>query len=181
MKTELASIAAQWASAIFELAVENGSEKAVLDNLKSINALIANSKQLESVLRHPSVPASEKKELLNELLQGKINILSRHLLGLLCDRRRLPLLPHIESQYVCLWNDKQNIAVGTLTFAEKADTRVLSEIKSALAQKLGKTLELEEKEDKSLIGGYVLRIGDQVIDGSLKGRLQTIEKSLLSV
>ncbi len=181
MKTELAKVAAQYAVAVFDLAVDDDAEKAILDNLKSINAVIANSRQLEVVLKHPSVPANEKKEILDELFQGKLNILSRHLLGLLCDRRRLELLPLIEVEYLRLWNVRRNIVTGTLTFAEQPDTKMFSEIKATLSQKLGKTLELEEREDKSLIGGYVLKIGDQVIDGSLKGRLQTIEKSLLSV
>jgi F-type H+-transporting ATPase subunit delta len=57
----------------------------------------------------------------------------------------------------------------------------IADIKARLTEHLGKKLELEVKVDSSLIGGVVLRLGDQVIDGSLKGKLQSIERALLSV
>jgi F-type H+-transporting ATPase subunit delta len=133
-------------------------------------------------LRHPSVNPAEKKKLVISIFGGgKVHDVTLRLLELLTDRRRLELLPYIEREYERLWNEKQNIVTGTLTYAERPDDKTLRDIKEKLQKQLGKTIELKEREDKSLIGGYVLQLGDQVIDGSLKGRLQQIEKALLSV
>lgn len=181
MRTDLAAVAKQYAEAIMELAAESGADKTVLDNLKAVNQVVSATSELEVVLRHPAVNAQEKKQLVISIFGGKVHELTLRLLEMLTDRRRLELLPHIEREAGDIWRTKQNIVAGTLVFAEKPDAKTLQEIKDRLQKQLGKTLELSEKEDKSLIGGYLLQLGDQVIDGSLKGRLQQIEKVLLSV
>lgn len=181
MRTDLAAAAAQYASAIIGLATDSGADKTVLEDLKSINQVVSQSSELEVILRHPAVNSHDKKQLVISLFGGKVHELTLRLLELLTDKRRLALLPYVEREYEKLWREKQNIMAGTLVCAEKPDSATLQQIKEKLSRQLGKTLELEQKEDKTLIGGFVLRLGDQVIDGSIKGRLRAIEKSLLSV
>jgi F-type H+-transporting ATPase subunit delta len=164
-----------------QLAAESSADKTVLDDLKGVNQVVSSTSELEVVLRHPAVNATEKKQLIISIFGGKVHELTLRLLEMLTERRRLELLPYIERHAQDIWRGKQNIVAGTLVYAEKPDSKTLQEIKDKLQKQLGKTLELSEKEDKSLIGGYLLQIGDQVIDGSLKGRLQQIEKALLSV
>jgi F-type H+-transporting ATPase subunit delta len=181
MKTDLAKVASGYADAIMQLAGESGADKTVLEDLKSVNQVISANNELEVILRHPAVNSQEKKQLVKSIFGGKVHELTLRLLEMLTDRRRLNLLPYIERECAKLWREKQNVVVGTLVYAEKPEAKTLQEIKDKLQKQLGKTLELSEKEDKSLIGGYLLQIGDQVIDGSLKGRLQQIEKALLAV
>ena len=99
----------------------------------------------------------------------------------MADKRRLELLPFIESSYRSLLNAKKNILAATLSCSEPLADSSVANIKAQLTEHLGKKLELEVKVDPSLIGGVVLKIGDQVIDGSLKGKLKSIEKALISV
>jgi F-type H+-transporting ATPase subunit delta len=181
MQTEQSIVANQYASAVIELAEKSGAEEAILKDLTVLNNVINESKELSEILHHPSVPAPEKKKLLADLFGNKLNELTQRLVDLLCDRRRLNLFKAIEEEYRNLLRAKKNIVTGTLSSAEALSENQLSELKDKITKKIGKQIELEVKTDKSLIGGYVLRIGDQVIDGSLKGRLQIIEKSLLSI
>jgi F-type H+-transporting ATPase subunit delta len=181
MSTGLSTVAAHYADAIMQLASDSGVDKTVLEDLKSVKQVVSQTHDFQVVLRHPGVPPQEKKQLIKFVFGGKVHELTLRLLELLADKRRLELIPHIESSYQDLWRKKQNIVAGTLLYAERPENKILDEIKAKLEKKLGKTLELDEKEDKTLIGGYVLRLGDQLIDGSLKGRLQAIEKALLSV
>jgi F-type H+-transporting ATPase subunit delta len=181
MRTDLVAVAAPYAEAIMQLAADSGADKTVLDNLRTVNQVIGATSELEVVLKHPAVNAQEKKQLVIHIFGGKVHELTLRLLEMLTDRRRLELLPYIEKEAANLWRKKQNIVAGTLFYAEKPDATTLQEIKDKLQKHLGKTLELSETEDKSLIGGFMLQIGDQVIDGSLKGRLQQIEKALLAV
>jgi F-type H+-transporting ATPase subunit delta len=181
MRTDLVAVASGYAEAIMQLAAESSADKTVLEDLKGVNQVVASTSELEVVLRHPAVNSVEKKQLIISIFGGKVHELTLRLLEMLTERRRLELLPYIQRHVENIWRAKQNIVAGTLVYAEKPDPKTLQEIKDKLQKQLGKTLELSEKEDKSLIGGYLLQIGDQVIDGSLKGRLQQIEKALLSV
>jgi F-type H+-transporting ATPase subunit delta len=181
MTTDVSAVAGQYAKAIMQLAAESSADKTVLENLRSVKEVLHLNPDFATVLRHPAVSPAEKKQLIVSVFGGKVHELALRLLEMLADRRRLELIPHIEVECEKLWLERQNIAIGTLFYAEPPDARALAEIKERLQEKLGKTIELSEKEDKSLIGGFMLRVGDQIIDGSLKGRLQAIEKQLLSV
>ena len=90
-------------------------------------------------------------------------------------------MPAIESRLKALLNLKQNIVTARLTSAAALSDADVNQIKKKLAEGLGKKLELDVKVDESLIGGAVLRLGDQVIDGSVKGRLQALERVFASV
>ncbi|MBK9617891.1 MAG: ATP synthase F1 subunit delta [Candidatus Obscuribacter sp.] len=181
MNTELQGIAVNYSEAVMELAQAAHIEEKVLTELKAINEVVASDRDMTIVLSHPSISASDKKKFLNSLFQGKLSELSENLLNLLADKRRLDLLPFIESGYRTLLNKNKNILAASLSCSEPLAESSIANIKSQLTEHLGKKLELDVKVDPSLIGGVVLKIGDQVIDGSLKGKLKSIEKALLSV
>jgi F-type H+-transporting ATPase subunit delta len=181
MKSDLSGVATQYAQAIFDLAEKDGKIDRVLGDLQTINLALQSTPDFGKMLGHPSIPASEKKKIIVDLFKDKSDDLTMRLVEMLADRRRLEILPALETSYHQLLRDKKGIVVGTLVSAEPLDDKQRAHLESELRQKLGKQLELNLQVDSSLIGGYVLRIGDQVIDGSLKGRLQAIERSLLSV
>lgn len=183
MKTDQARVASKYAEAVLELAVAAGDAvaEAVHADLNAINIVVASTPDFTIVLNHPSISGDEKKKLLLQLFEGKAQELTVRLLNLLAEKRRLDLLDHIEHQYLELLKARKNILTATLTSAEPLADAAVAAIKAKLTEKTGKQLELEVKVDRSLIGGLVLRLGDEVIDGSLRGRLQVLERSLLSV
>jgi F-type H+-transporting ATPase subunit delta len=181
MNTELQGIASKYSEAMLELAISALAEDKVLDELKLIADVIASDHEMSIVINHPSIDAGEKKKFLSGLFEGKVSELSSNLIGLLADKRRLDLIPFIENSYRELLNKRKNIVSATLSCSERLPDSSVANIKAQLTEHLGKTLELEVKVDPSLIGGVVLRMGDQVIDGSLKGQLKALEKTLLSV
>lgn len=181
MKSDMSGVATQYAQAVFELAEKEGKTDRVLGDIQAINLEISSTPDLAAIVKNPVVPATAKKEVLIAFFKPKCDDLTMRLVEMLADRRRLKALSALETAYQQLVRDKKGIVVGTLISAEPLDDRERAHLESELRQKLGKQLELNLQVDSSLIGGYVLRIGDQVIDGSLKGRLQAIERSLLSV
>jgi len=181
MNTELQGIASKYAEAVLELAVGLRQEEKIFEEIKLIAAVIASDKEMTIIINHPSIDAAEKKQFLSSLFAGKISDLSQNLIGLLADKRRLDLIPFIENSYRELLNKRKNIVSATLSCSEKLADSAVANIKAQLAEHLGKTLELEVKVDPALIGGVVLKMGDQVIDGSLRGQLKALEKTLLSV
>lgn len=181
MKAEESSSAAQYANAILQIAESKGNADLVFQNLNSICQVISQKPEFSIVMKHPAIAEHEKKSLLENTFKKDMDELSLRLLEMLTERRRLHLLPFIRDQFQELLNAKKNIAKGVLICAEAMDNKAIEDVKKKLQTQLGKTLELEVKVDRSLIGGFILKVGDQVIDGSLRGRLHSIEKSLLSV
>ncbi len=183
MKTELSAVADQYARAVLELATAGGKdlEQSVLADLEVINKVIGSDPEFTIVLNHPAIAAEEKRKLLVDLFKGKVQDLSLRLLELLTDKRRLDLLPKLETQYRELLFAKENILTATLTSAEPLADEQTRQFESKLAQQFGKQLRLATKVDPSIIAGMILKVGDKVIDGSLSGKLRNLEKQLLSI
>jgi F-type H+-transporting ATPase subunit delta len=183
MKTDSILVAAHYADAILQLAFQVGGALAdtVMTDLTTIADAFRSSPELNNVLEHPSIPLSEKRKILVELFSGRCQDLTLRLLELLLDKRRITLLPAIEHEYHALLNARKNIVSASLVCADQLSENALADIKARLAEHVGSHLELSVNVDPSLIGGVVLKLGDQVIDGSLKGKLASLERSLLSV
>lgn len=181
MNTELQGIASAYAEAVLDLATKDNQADEVLNELKMINQVFASDKDMSVIINHPAIRANQKKEVLAKVFAGKVSVLTDNLLNLLADKRRLDLLPFLESGYRELLNKRNNIVSASLICSEKLADSNVANIKAQLTEHLGKRLELEVKVDPSLIGGVVLKLGDQVIDGSLKGRLKALEKAMMSV
>ncbi len=192
MKGELAAVASQYAEAALELSIEddkvNGRQigsgsitERVRADLLTIKEVFALTPELRLVLNHPAVGAEEKTNLLMSTFEGKVCDLTLRLLNLLSTRRRLNVIDLVEEEFTKLLKAKLNIVSARLYCAESLNANEMADIKARLVEHLGKRLDLDVEVDKSLIGGVVLKIGDQVIDGSLKGKLQEIEKELCSV
>ncbi|MFA6209963.1 MAG: ATP synthase F1 subunit delta [Candidatus Obscuribacterales bacterium] len=181
MNTELQGIASSYAEAVLDLSTQNAQEENVLNELKLINTVFASDKDMSVIINHPAIRANQKKEILRTVFSGKVSELTDNLINLLADKRRLDLLPFIETGFRELLNKRKNIVSATLTCSEPMADSNVANIKAQLTEHLGKRLELDVKVDSSLIGGVVLRLGDQVIDGSLNGRLKALEKALMAV
>ncbi len=185
MKSQYHLVGERYAQALIESAMSSEHPPSLVDSvasdLETINETIHSNPDLKHALDHPSYSGSKKKALLKEIFMGQVQELTLRLLDLLVDRLRLDLLPAIEIAYIQLLNEKRNTVTAQLVSSEPLSDSNLADIKARLNEYLGKNLSLETIIDPSLIAGFILRIGDQVIDGSLKGRLNNIEKVLLSV
>lgn len=183
MKGELAAVASQYAEAVLELAEQagHGTDEKVLDDLKLINTVLEQTPDFVVILNHPAVDGDKKSELILKTFEGKIQESTQRLLRLLAERRRLDTLKPLEEKYAELLRTRKNIVSAKLTSSKELSQSEIADIKARLTEHLGKKLELEVEVDKSLLGGVILRLGDQVIDGSLKGKLAVIEKQLAAV
>jgi len=184
VKSESEGVAEQYAEAVLELALKPSTpnlENSVGKDLELISEVMQNNPGFQLVFEHPSVPAEEKKAFLVTHFKKHVNDLTMRLLELLNDKRRLALLPQVATKYHALLNERNHIVTAKLVCSDQLGDKSLADIKARLTEHLGKKLELDVSVDSSLIGGFLLKLGDQVIDGSLKGRLRAIEKTLLSV
>lgn len=137
------------------------------------------NREAEQYLTSPVVPPNRKAEALAELLP-ELPTTVRNFLDLLARRDRLELVPEVTAQFHRLMNERRGIAIATITSAVPLDAGQQEQIAAQLADRLGKQVVLEAHVDPSLIGGVVAQIGDDVIDGSVRGRLERLRQSLMA-
>ena len=168
--------ALRFAEAAFAVARDSNQLDAWLEALKQAS-LIYDNHAAGLYLTSPVVPAERKQAVLHELLPGIAQEVERFL-AILAHRDRLDLVPEIAVVFQRLLNEHRGIAVATVTTAVPIDERQKTVIASRLARRLGKTVTLETRVDPAILGGVVAQVGDNVIDGSVRGRLERLRRTL---
>jgi F-type H+-transporting ATPase subunit delta len=176
-----ATVAARYAQAIFDLGVETGTLAALADQVRRFAAAYQVSADLRSVLENPLVAVEKRQQILAELANRLgAGPFALNTLRYLAQRRRLSALPEITKKLDALSDQKQGIVRATVTSASALPESFYQRLSTELETLIGHKVVLERREDPWLISGVVTRIGDNTIDGSLRGRLEVLERKLLS-
>ena len=168
--------ALRFAEAAFAVALDSNQLDAWLEALDQASSIYDNH-AAALFLTSPVVPAEKKRAVLAELLPNISPEVGRFL-AILARRDRLELVPEIAQVFRRLLHEHRGIAVAQVTTAVPIDERQKSVIASRLGQRVGKTVILETRVDPSILGGVVAQIGDNVIDGSVRGRLERLRRAL---
>jgi F-type H+-transporting ATPase subunit delta len=173
-------VAKRYASALFQIANEQQILSNILEDLRVIKEVFLSNKELKAVLKSSKISLQKKKEILKEAFTS-VNPYVQNTLLILIDRHREDEINEVVNQFIELTNDEMGIAD-----AEVYSTRELNEterdaISAVFAAKIGKkSLRIENIVDSELLGGIKLRIGNRIYDGSLQGKLNRLERKLLS-
>ncbi len=173
-------LARKYSTAIFEIAQEEDKLVEYGKELAEVRSALATVPAASSFLSNPQVEAKAKKELIQKLFEGELSANVYNFLMLLIDKRRIALLDAIEESYRELSYEARGILIADVTTAAPVEEAQASSIKTKLEKITGKQVELRLHEDKDIIGGVVVKIGDRRIDGSVAGRLETLKKELLA-
>lgn len=176
---ELATLARPYARAAFEVALERGDD--ALPRFSYELALLTGCVQeprLRAELISPSRSAAEKAELIGKIFGDELSAHGQNFVALLAEQDRLGLLPEIQRQY-----EQQRAAYERVLEVEVVTAREIpAEAEQTLAERLSRRferkVEITQRIDAALIGGVVIRAGDTVIDGSVKGRLVRLAEAL---
>ncbi|GAC1646804.1 MAG: hypothetical protein NVS4B12_14140 [Ktedonobacteraceae bacterium] len=173
------AVARRYAAAMFELARKQNTLDRTLADVQGIAELFSNRK-ISYLLREPKVPAQRKEKAIREGLQKRILPTSLNLALLLIQRELVEYAPNIAAELEQLVLDYRNEAVADVTTATQVDNKQTSIIQQALEQRTGKKIIVQPHVDPSILGGVIARVGDQVIDGSIRYRLNLLEQHMLS-
>ncbi len=173
-------LARKYARAIFELAQEENRLVEYGDELAAVRQGLDSVPVASAFLTNPQVETQAKKDLIKKLFEGEVSDDVYHFLLLLVDKRRIGLIDAIDDLFRSLSYEARGIVVADVTTAAPATAAQQEKITQKLTQVTGKTVKLRLHEDKSLIGGVVVKIGDKRVDGSVAGRLATLRKELLT-
>ncbi|PIR15936.1 MAG: F0F1 ATP synthase subunit delta [Elusimicrobia bacterium CG11_big_fil_rev_8_21_14_0_20_64_6] len=167
-------LAGRYAAALFQAAAAKGEEQKVQADLGSAHNLLLDAM---SVLRHPRVPPASKKKLLHDALGGKVSAMTLRFLDLLVDKKRFDLMVMVSAVYAKLAAEKRGLAKAHVRTAAPLSSEAQQQLAAKLKKFTGKEIELDVKEDSELIGGVTVKIGDWVLDSSLRGQLRRLRES----
>ena len=173
---ERATIARPYAKAAFSVAREKGSLATWSHTLQTAAAVVSDAR-VEQLVTSPNVSADQLVDLFSDL-SGKGDDNVRNFVRLLAKNRRLALLPDISALFEILRADIENTAAVEVTSAVSMNAEQQAKLAAALSTRLKRDIQMTTAVDPSLIGGAVIRCGDLVIDGSLKGRLAQLRTEL---
>lgn len=146
------------------------------ESVDSMKELLLNHKELLTALDNPSIKAKEKRAVIDKLFEPEV----RNFLKVLCDSGYISHIAEILTSYDDLVLESKNMIRATLSFVTKPSDAQLTGIKNMICKKYNKEdVLLELKEDSSLIGGFILNVGDVEYDKSIKGKLLDMQKRLL--
>lgn len=173
------AIARRYAKALVQLAAEEGAVDGFHNELTRVEALFAANPELGSLLANPAYGIETKLETLKEVA-AKLSLSAtiRNFLLLLQERNRMSCLQAISAGYSVLADELSGVVRPVITSALPLGDQQVAAIKAALEKSTGKTVSLTVEIDPALIGGVVTKIGDTVLDGSVKTQLTRIEDIL---
>lgn len=173
------AIARRYAGAIFEIAQKQNTLDRSLDDVQGIAQVFANRK-LSYLLREPKVSAQRKETALRQALASKVLPTSLNLALLIVQRELVEIMSNVATEFKNLVLDYRNQAIAEVTTAAQIDDAQGAVVKQALEHKTGKSIMLQTRVDPSILGGVIARVGDQIIDGSVRNRLHILQQRLLS-
>jgi len=173
------AIARRYADAIFELALKQNTLNRTLEDVKEIARLFA-MRKLTYLLREPKIPAKRKEIALRQALEARVLPTSLNLALLIVQRELVDFMQNIANQLEQLVLSYRNEAIAEVTTAAPMDDAQSTLVRRALEHKTGKTILMQTKVDPAILGGVVARVGDQVIDGSVRNRLNMLQQQLLT-
>lgn len=170
-------VASRYAKSVLDLAVEKGQLEQVYNDMLYLKSLTKESRDFLNLLKSPVVKADAKIKVFKAITAGKISDLTSSFINLMVSKSREAVLPEVITSFIQQYKQHKNIHVVKLTTA----TPVSDEVKNTIVDQVRKTsnmqnIELEEKVDPNIIGGFVLQAGDRLIDASIAYDLKNIAR-----
>ena len=169
----------EYAKALFSLTEELGTTDKALEDLKLVDTVLSENPSYIKLTDTPALSVPEKLRLLDEAFDS-IDESLKNLIKILCERHSVHLFPALAKRFLSLYNESRGIIPAEVISATKLSDSAMAKLKEKLEVKTKKTVVLTNTVDESIIGGVKLRYDGIQLDGSLRARLDAIEKSLKS-
>jgi F-type H+-transporting ATPase subunit delta len=181
----MASVEKAYADALFSLLEDEKMDKSefesVLNQLENVGIILAEVPDFVKLLGAPTVEDGQKLGLIEETFSGKVTGQVYNFLRLLTVNKRIGSFPRIYTAFRGLYNDRFNIAQITVTSSVPLTDSLRGKITAKMSQVIGKSVNLTEKIDKSIIGGIVVDYGNTRFDSSVKTRLNELKNSISEI
>lgn len=175
------NVARRYAKAILEIGIETGSLESIVTELSNFAAAYSGSKEFQDALENPLVGIEAKREIVADVA-GRVAAgpMTKNLLRMLTDRRRMGALPRIAQVVAEMSDARRGVVHAEVTSAVELSDTFYSRLQRELERMSGQKIVLDRRIDPSIVGGVSARIGDMIIDGSLRASLHDMRSTLLS-
>ncbi|MFK7781169.1 ATP synthase F1 subunit delta [Psychroserpens sp.] len=167
--------AIRYAKAVLSLATDQKSAEAVSSDMKSITTAIAQSEDLNQMLQSPVVRSSDKKAVLTSVFKNA-NVATTNLIDTLISNKRLVLLNDVAASYTQLYDQMRGTQVATVTTAIPLTADLKTKVLAKVKELTGKEAEVENIIDESILGGFILRVGDIQYNASIANKLDKLKR-----
>lgn len=170
----------RYASALFELAKEHGQLQEIEKEVRAVREVFEENEPFRKLLKSPKLTIEKKQEILKNIFSG-LSTFTLNSLLLLTERHRDELIPRVCHAFIERVNDERGIADALVYSARPLSADESKAISEVFAKKVGKrSLNIENIVDDGLLAGLKIRIGNSIFDSSLRGKLERLEKTLIS-
>ena len=171
-----ADIAKRYAEAVYGVAKEKDKVKEIYDMLNSLMELYINDSEFRNFMLHPLIENSEKKNFLGKIFTDADDI-TMNIIDYLVDKNRIEIIRYIVSEYLKLYYLENNEVEVTGIFSKELSKEQYDLLKNKLEKRVGKKIILKIEVNKDIIGGGIVKMGDQIIDGSIKRQIENIKNT----
>ena len=169
--------AIRYAKAILDLANSKGVAEAVNNDMKLIASIIESNLELSTFIQNPTTKVEVKESALLEVF-ANVNGITKGLFHLLFENKRFEILNAIAVEYSKVFDESNGIEVAKVTTAIPMDAALETKVLAKVSTLSDKKITIENIVDPSIIGGFILRIGDQQYNASVANRLQVLKREL---
>jgi F-type H+-transporting ATPase subunit delta len=170
-------IAQVYARSLFQVAEDRDKVDDVREQLGQLADALAESRELELFFFSPYFSTEEKKEGLDKAVEGADDLV-RNFLALLIENHRMPALMRVRREYDRMWREANQLLPVQVTSAIELDDAVAERIGEEIGRQTGRTVELSTAVDPDVLGGIVLRVGNSILDASVRTRLERLRKQV---
>lgn len=172
------SVARRYAEAFFSIAREANKIDEYQSEMEKVIQAFTEVEGMKVYMEHLLVPVREKKELFQKVFAGQLSQMTMNFMLMIIDKRREKYLQVIFGEFVEMADESRNIKKAELFAAREVPEAELADLAQRLSSSTGKTVTLKLTVDPSLLGGVKIRMGDQIVDGTVAKKLQLLKENL---
>ncbi len=172
-------LARRYAKALFAVGKENESYEAYNDALQGVAGLYASNPEIVDALTNPLYPLDVREKVMTKLVDSmEVDKVMGNFLKLLVQKKRAEILPEIAEEFQIMVNEEKNVSHGSIVSAVELSDELQAKVQATLEKLTGKQVVLSTSVDPLLVGGIIAKVGDLVLDGSIRTQLASLKDSI---
>ena len=173
-------ISVRYSKALLQVAVEQQKLDVVYQDIMQISKICKEVEEFMDILNIPVIPQSKKKKIIGSVFDGKVADLTLSFLKMIVHNKRETYIPDIARRFIYDYKKHRGITTVVLSTVIPLDQQLKDRITKLIRDYYHTTVLLEEKQNKELIGGFIIRIDDKMMDASVVKELKTMRKELVT-
>ena len=175
----MSRVAGRYSKALFAAALEKNKLDVVTADLNSVSGIIDQSIEFKNMIYNPLIPVIKKTAVIKKIFEGSIDQLTLDFLILVCGKKRSDLLPEIIADFNIRILEYKGVLAGQIISSHPLSAEQVKDIHDKIAAQSGQEVQLSQEVDENLVGGFIVRIKDTVIDLSVRNQLLKLRNKLI--